>query len=85
MKLNMISLEQRRQQLCLKFAKSGIKYQKLDDLFPTKQKEHLMKMRETEKYAVDFANTERLKRGSIITMQKYLNEDEAKTRKRKFG
>ena len=44
-----------------------------------------MKIRETEKYAVDFANTERLKRGSIITMQKYLNEDEANTRNRNFG
>ena len=42
-----------------------------------------MKLRETEKYAVDFANTERLKGGSIITMQRYLNEDEAKTRRKK--
>ena len=39
-------------------------------------------MSETEKYAVDFSDTERLKRGSIITMQRYLNEDEAKTRRK---
>jgi hypothetical protein len=60
MKLKMISFEQRRQQLC--------KISKLDDLFPTIQKEQLMKMRETEKYAADFANAERLKRGSIINI-----------------
>ena len=36
LKLDLVSLEQRRQTLCLKFAKSGIKYEKMNDLFPTK-------------------------------------------------
>ena len=37
-----------------------------------------MNKRTNEKYAVNFANTDRLKNGSIITMQKMLNEDEGK-------
>ena len=57
----------------------------MNDLFPTKNKEHNMKMRNGEKYNVKFANTERLKKGSIITMQNYLNEDGALTRKRNIG
>ena len=32
-----------------------------------------MKKRKTEKYDVNFANTERLKKGSKITIQTYLN------------
>ena len=52
LKLNMVSLEKRRQELCLKFAKSGIKHEKMNDLFPTKSKEHDMKMRKTEIFNV---------------------------------
>ena len=57
----------------------------MNDLFPTKNKEHNMKMKNGGKYDVKFANTERLKKGSIITMQNYLNEDEDLTRKRNIG
>ena len=81
----MVSLGKKRQELCLKFAKSGIKYEKLNDLFPTKSKEHEMKMRRTEMYNVEFANTERLKKASVITMQNYLNDDAIETRKRNIG
>ena len=55
----------------MKFATSNIKNDKMNDLFPTKNNEHNMKMRNGEKYDVKFANTERLKKGSIITMQNY--------------
>ena len=61
--------------MCLKFAKSGIENGKLNDLFPVNEKTHKMKTREDEKYKVQFANTDRLKNASIITMQKMLNED----------
>ena len=81
MKLYLDSLEERRQILCVKFAKSGIRYEKLNDLFPTNPKEHDMKTRKAEKYNLNFANTERLKKGSIITMQTYLNEAESESRK----
>ena len=42
-KLNMESLSIRRQLLCLKFAKDGIKHEQLSDLLPINQKEHNMK------------------------------------------
>ena len=85
MKLDLLTLEKRREILCLKFAKSGIKYEKLNDLFPKKSKEHNMKTRNTEEFTINFANTERLKKGSIITMQNYLNEDTNKNKKRRIG
>ena len=85
MKLNLLTLEKRREILCLKFAKSGIKYEKLNDLFPKKSKEHNMKTRNTDEFNTNFANTQRLKKGSIITMQNYLNEDANQNKKRRIG
>ena len=38
------------------------------------EKLHKMKTRVNDKYKVQFANTDRLKNSSIITMQKMLNE-----------
>ena len=61
--------------MCLKFAKSGIKNNTLQDLFPTNDKAHKMKTRNNNKYKVNFANTGRLKNASVITMQNILNED----------
>ena len=60
--LNLETLSQRRSNLYLKFAKSGIKFSTLDDLFPTNKKEHNMKTRECEKFQVQFSNTDRLKK-----------------------
>ena len=37
-------------------------------------------MRNTDKYQVMFANTERLKKSSILDIQKQLNEEENKKR-----
>ena len=58
--LNMDSLEARRATLCLKFAKSGIKHNKLDDLFPENKKKHKMNTRNMDKFKVEFLNTETL-------------------------
>ena len=73
MKLNLDSLHSRRQILCEKFAKSGIKHKKLDDLFPENDIKMKMETRNQEKFVVQFANTERLKKSSIVSMQKQLN------------
>ena len=83
--LNLESLSSRRQHLCLKFAKDGIKHEQLSDLLPMNKKEHNMKTRDQEKYFVQFANTKRLKTGSIISMQNYLNEDNKQNRTRNCG
>ena len=74
--LNLDTLESRRQELILKFAQKGIKSRKLDDLFPENDKTHIMKKRTTEKYRVNFANTDRYKNSSMITMQNMLNLNE---------
>ena len=76
--LNLDTLEKRRQDLCLKFAKNGTKSDKLCDLFPIKDKKHNMQTREEDKFKVTFANTNRLKHSSIVAMQNMLNDD-AKT------
>ena len=84
-KLNLDPLSQRRQALSLKFAKDGLKYEQLKDLLPINMKEHNMKIRQSEKYKVNFANTERLKNGSVIMMQNYLNEDDKQNKTRNCG
>ena len=73
--LDLNSLEERRKEMCLKFAKNGIKNKTLNDLFPMNEKMHPMKTRENNKFKVNFANTDRLKNSSIISMQNMLNED----------
>ena len=74
-----------RTNLQLKFAVSGIKYDKLNDLLPANDKSHEMKTKKYEHFKVDFANTERLKKSSIINMQTQLNEDYQRNKKTKFG
>ena len=73
--LNLESLEVRRKQMYLKFAKNGIFNNTLTYLFPKNIKEHQMKTRNVDRFKVNFANTERLKHASIITMQKLLSEN----------
>ena len=79
MLLDLDTLEKRRQDLILKFAKNGIKNGTLSDLFPINEKTHKMQTRDDEVYKVKFANTNRLKHSSIVTMQNMLNEDAKKT------
>jgi hypothetical protein len=83
--LNLDPLSQRRQALSLNFAKDGFKYEQLKDLLPVNLKEHNMKIRQSEKCNVSFANTERLKNGSVIMMQNYLNEDDKQSKTRNCG
>ena len=85
MELNLVTPENRRQELCMKFAKSGIKHKNLNDLFPTSMKEHKMETRNPEVYKVQFAKTQRLKKGTVITMQNYLNNDANQPRNRNVG
>ena len=60
--LNLDSLESRRQVLCTKFAKDGIKHNKMNELFLENTKKHNMETRKNEKYVVNFAHTERLEK-----------------------
>ena len=47
-------------------------------MFPLRQKIHNMETRNENKYIVQHANTERLKKSPIIYMQKLLNMHERK-------
>ena len=80
---NLDSLEQRRKHLILTFAKSGMKYDKLNDLITKNDKVHTMNNRNTEHYKVHHANTARFGKSSILTMQNELNKD--LTNKRNIG
>ena len=77
-KLDILSLSERREQLCLQFALKCTKNPKTKHMFPENFKRHEMKTRNREKYLVQHAHTGRLRNSSIIYMQHQLN-DHAKT------
>ena len=69
--LDLQTLDERREQLCLTFAKRASKHPKFMDFFPLNQKFHQMNTRNVEKFKVQYAHTERLKNSPII-QAKYL-------------
>ena len=71
----------RREKLCLKFAKACLKNEKLNDMFPKSKKNHAMDKRQNEKFLIRNARTERLQRSAIIHMQGLLNNEDLKKRK----
>ena len=73
--LNLDTLENRRKELTKRFAMNGIMSNTLNDLFPRNDPKHKMERRKKEKFKVNFANTERLKNASVITMQNLLNQE----------
>ena len=77
-KLDMDSLNDRREQLCLNFAQKCVKNSKTKSMFPLNMKTHEMDTRYPGKFKVQHANNERLKNSSIIYMQNLLNRNEEK-------
>ena len=75
-KLDLQSLNDRREELCLIFAKKCLKNPKLKHMFPLNVKSHKMETRKNEKYKIQYANTERFRKSPIIYMQHLLNQDE---------
>ena len=76
--LELESLDDRRERLCLQFAKKCLTNEKMKNLFPLNHKTHPMITRLEENYEVNHANTGRLQNSPIIYMQKLLNENEQK-------
>ena len=74
-KLDMENLSERRQNLCLSFAQKCVKNPKTMHMFPKNEKPHNMETRKSEIFKVQHANTERLRKSSIIYMQHLLNDD----------
>ena len=75
-KLGLETLQNRRKQLCLNFARKCLKSRKIQHLFPENPKSHEMSTRNVNKFKVQFAHTERLKKSPIIYMQNLLNEND---------
>ena len=74
-KIDLQPLNERRDELCLNFAKKCLKSEKVKGIFPVNEKSHQMDLRNTEQYVVKHANTERLKMSAIPYMQRLLNTD----------
>ena len=74
--LEIDTLSNRREKICLEFAKKCTKHPKLKHMFPLNNKNHQMITRDEEKYMVQFANTARLQNSAVLYMQRLLNENE---------
>ena len=72
-RVNLPKLSDRRNELCLKFAKKCTQNEKTQSMFPLKRKFHEMEIRNSEEYQVNHANTERMKKSAIPSMQRVLN------------
>ena len=77
-KLKLVSLEERRKQMCLKFAKQCLKLDKMKGLFPKNRSFHTMQKRSPEHYKVVKAQTERFGNSAIPSMIKMLNDCQRK-------
>ena len=75
LKLNLHTLADRRENISLKFAKDGLKFNTLTDLIRKNEKTHPMKIRKSEAFNVNFSNTERMKKSSILYIQNLLNNE----------
>ena len=73
--MNMETLDARREKLCMRFAKSCLRHDRMNSLFPIKTS-HSMIKRKTNKFIVNKAITERYKKSAIPYMQRMLNEEE---------
>ena len=65
------------EQISLKFAKDGIKYNTLNDLLFKNENENnlIREAKNHEIYNVNFANTERMRKSTIIYLQNLLNKE----------
>ena len=73
-KLMLCKLSERREKMCLKFAKNCTKNDLTSDLFPLNPTDGLG-TRSKEKYRVFHANTDRLKDSAVPYLQRLLNAE----------
>ena len=75
LKLNLDSLASRREAMSLKFANDGIESNTLNDLLiRNRQKSKFREVKQQEIFRVQYANTERLKKSTVIQLQNQLNK-----------
>ena len=73
--LKLDSLKERRVKMALRFAKRSLKLEHFSRMFPLNDSNHLMTMRNPEKYVVNISKSERHKRSAVPFLQRLLNED----------
>ena len=74
--LNLQSLEERRESLCLKFAKKCLIVKKYRSMFPKRHQVQHLKNRGNEKFVIRRTFTERHRKSAIPHMQRLLNRVE---------
>ena len=74
--LELKTLNDRRETLCLNFALKSSKNPKTKHMFPLNDKTHGMTMRKSSKFKVQHANNDRLRKSGIVYMQNLLNKHE---------
>ena len=72
--LNLDNLSDRRDKLCLRFAKKCTKHEKVKDMFPLNET-NTHNTRDMDKYQVDFTHRARLMNSAIPQLQRALNMD----------
>ena len=74
----MKSLKDRRDELCLKFAKSCLRIDKFKRYFPLNNKPHIMPTRYCERYALNKKSSERYSKSALPSMIRLLNKYDRK-------
>ena len=69
------SLNEGREMTSLRFVKNSLKNANFSKLFPLKNVDHVMSVRNPLKYQMNKANTERYKKLTIPYLQGFLNKD----------
>ena len=72
--LNLENLTQRRDKLCLKFAKKCLKHEQTKEMFPLNDDPEY-DIRKKQKFYVQFAHTNRLRDSTIPQLQRVLNSE----------
>ena len=72
--LQLENLTERRETLCLTFARQCLKYEKTKEMFPLNTESDI-NLRNSEKFIINFASTARLQKCAIPIMQRLLNEN----------
>ena len=72
-KTNLESLIERRETLCLRFAKACLKTDEVSSMFPLNDVDYNIETIGREQFRVIMAHTERLRRSAIPHMQRLLN------------
>ena len=72
--LRLKSLKDRREELCLRFAKNCLRIEKFKKFFPLNKKDHCMSMRSSEKFLLEKCGSVRYRDSALPYMKRLLNK-----------